>query len=108
MKNLKLLRENMRISQQKLGEHIGVTQQAIHKYETNVSEPDIQTLISLANFFGTSVDYLIGNTGNPRKYSPEDTCQENSEEELHMEKYRRLPPSVRILIDGYMQEYLDK
>lgn len=60
--NLKRLREERHISQKLLAESIGVTQQSINKYENHNIEPDIQTLVRIANFFDTSVDYLIGNT----------------------------------------------
>ena len=59
VKNLKTLREDRQLSQQKLGEQIGVTQQAIYKYENDQAEPDIRTLILLYPLFETSVDYLI-------------------------------------------------
>ena len=62
IKNLKLLRKEKGISQKSLGEEIGVSQQSINKYENYNIEPDISTLIHLAKFFNTSVDYLIGNT----------------------------------------------
>ena len=51
VKNLKTLREDRQLSQQKLGEQIGVTQQAIYKYENDLAEPDIRTLILLSRFF---------------------------------------------------------
>ena len=62
VKNLKKLRLQAGISQQKLAEIIGTSQQSINKYENHNVEPDIDTLIDLANFFNTSVDFLIGNT----------------------------------------------
>ncbi len=62
IKNLKQLRKEKGISQKSLGEEIGVSQQSINKYENYNIEPDISTLIHLAKFFNTSVDYLIGNT----------------------------------------------
>ncbi|MBQ5441251.1 MAG: helix-turn-helix transcriptional regulator [Firmicutes bacterium] len=62
IKNLKLLRKECAISQKTLGEIIGVSQQSINKYENYNIEPDISTLIRLADYFNTSVDYLIGNS----------------------------------------------
>ena len=38
VKNLKTLREDRQLSQQKLGEQIGVTQQAIYKYENDLAD----------------------------------------------------------------------
>ncbi len=62
VKNLRHLREIYGISQTKLAELLGLSQQSIHKYETSSTEPDITTLCMLADFFNTSVDYLVGRT----------------------------------------------
>lgn len=62
IKNLKTLRLNSGLSQKQLGDLVGVSQQSINKYENHDVEPDISTLILLADCFKTSVDYLIGNT----------------------------------------------
>ena len=40
---------------------MGISQQSIYKYENEKAEPDIATMISLAKYFCTTVDYLIGN-----------------------------------------------
>ena len=60
VKNLKSLRNRNKISQQQLADVIGVTQQSINKYENHSVEPDIETLIKIADYFETTVDYLIG------------------------------------------------
>ena len=59
MKNLKSLRLNKGLSQLKLAELFNISQQSIYKYENGLAEPDTETLISLADYFETSVDYLI-------------------------------------------------
>ena len=66
MENLKKLRLERNLSQQKLAEALGLTQQAIAKYENGKTQPDFDTLMALAEFFHTSVDYLIGYTNNPQ------------------------------------------
>ncbi len=60
--NLRTLRKEKHLSQDKLGQAIGITQQSINKYETQSTEPDISTLIKLAQYFDTSIDYLVGTT----------------------------------------------
>lgn len=62
MKNLKKLRLERKLSQQKLAENFGITQQAIYNYENGITEPDIYMLKQLADFFHTSVDYLVGHS----------------------------------------------
>jgi transcriptional regulator with XRE-family HTH domain len=48
------------LSQQQLADELGINQQSINGYENRATEPDIEMLIKLADFFRTSVDYLIG------------------------------------------------
>ncbi len=60
VKNLKLLRQTAGVSQQKIADAVMVSQQSINKYENHNVEPDIETLIKIADFFDVSVDYLIG------------------------------------------------
>lgn len=62
VKNLKNLRMRAGISQQQLAEIIGTSQQSINKYENHNIEPDIQMLSALADFFGTTIDLLVGHT----------------------------------------------
>ena len=59
---LKMLRREKGITQKKLAEIVGTTQQSINKYENHNIEPDISTLITMADYFNISVDYLIGHS----------------------------------------------
>ena len=56
-KNERLYRK---ISQEKLAKAIGVTQQAISLYENNTNEPTIGICEKIADFYGITVDELIG------------------------------------------------
>lgn len=51
MKNLKKMRLARHLSQQKLADRFGLSQQSIYKYENNLSEPDIQTLKKICGLF---------------------------------------------------------
>lgn len=62
LKNLKSLRLANKLSQQQLADVIGVSQQSVNKYENHSVEPDIETMIKIADCFSVSVDYLIGRT----------------------------------------------
>lgn len=108
MKNLKALREEKGINQQKLAEKINTNQQNIYRYENGFSEPDIQTLKLFADYFETSVDYLIGNTDIRHKIEPVQHFDLNEEEALLMEKYRQLRANLRTsvmnMIDALLEE----
>lgn len=57
---LKELRKQRRISQLKLAMDLDMNQNSISRYETLEREADYATLIKLADYFGVSVDYLLG------------------------------------------------
>lgn len=65
MRRLKELRAKRNISQIKLAMDLGVTQNSISRYENGEREADYKTLIAFADYFGVSVDYLLGRTDNP-------------------------------------------
>lgn len=64
MKNLKSLRKGKRVSQEQLGNNLGFGKNTISQYETGIREPNLDTLIKLADYFNVSVDYLIGREKN--------------------------------------------
>ena len=88
MKNLKLLREEKGVSQQKVAEAINSNQQSIHKYENGGYEPDIQTLIQIAEYFETSIDFLVGRTEIRRKIEPVNEYELNFDEANFIDMYR--------------------
>jgi len=60
MVRLKELREEKELSQTQLAKEINVNQRTISNWETGVSEPDIQAIKKLCEFFETTADYLLG------------------------------------------------
>ncbi len=62
MFRLKELREQKGISQLKLAMDLNMNQNSISRYENGQREADYHTLIMFADYFGTSVDYLLGRT----------------------------------------------
>lgn len=56
---IKLLRKEKKVTQEELAEYLMISPQAVSKWETAASCPDIDMLQKLAIFFGTSVDNLL-------------------------------------------------
>ncbi len=54
------LRKNADMTQSHLAERLNITRQAVSKYETGDSFPDVTILVTMAEVFGVSVDGLIG------------------------------------------------
>ncbi|MBQ3652676.1 MAG: helix-turn-helix transcriptional regulator, partial [Clostridia bacterium] len=57
---LKELRTRAGMSQEKLSEKLGVSRQAITKWETDKGAPEMDNLMALSDLFGVSVDELLG------------------------------------------------
>lgn len=62
MLRLKELRLNKGLSQQKVADFLGVSQQAYANYESGKRKPEYDLIVKLSNFFDTTTDYLLGNT----------------------------------------------
>ena len=48
------------MEQKALAKLLGVSEQTILRWENNVVEPDIKSLIKIANYFDVTTDYLLG------------------------------------------------
>jgi len=62
---LKRLRKENDKTQQDIADLLGITQQAVGLYETGKRQPDPAALDKLANYFNTTIDYLVGRTDDP-------------------------------------------
>ena len=53
-------RKRAGLTQKQVGDHIGISSQAVSKWENGQSEPDIETLYKLAELYNVTVDELVG------------------------------------------------
>ena len=67
------LRKQYNLSQEALGEELGVSRQAISKWESDATLPEIDKLIALSKRFGVTVGYLLG--------VEEETAEDGGEDE---------------------------
>lgn len=64
---LKSIRKKAGMSQEKLAEKIGVSRQAITKWETDAGIPDIDNIMALSSLFNISLDELLSNEKTDKK-----------------------------------------
>lgn len=64
--NLKLLRKTHGLTQVQLQLATGIEQALLSKFERGERVPPTDTLITLADFYGVSLDYIVGRTDNPK------------------------------------------
>lgn len=85
-------RKKLGLSQEGLAQQLGISRQAVSKWETGESEPDIQKLRLLAKTFGVSVDWLLAE--DEEEPNPEPPPQSPPVEE-------RLPAFLRRMVRRY-------
>jgi len=56
---LQILRKDKRLSQEDLAEQLGVSRQAVSKWERGEGYPEMDTVIMISNLFGVTLDYLL-------------------------------------------------
>ncbi len=59
---LKILRKKNRITQKELAEALHISQTSVSKYERGESEPDLEMIIKMADFFGVTIDEFVRGT----------------------------------------------
>lgn len=79
---LRAARASRRLSQTEVMRITQINNKTLSGYENSVSEPDFNTLLTLAKLYGVSTDYLLGQTDNPqgiqeKKQTPADIAGEN-------------------------------
>ena len=88
--NLKLFRKQNGFTQEEVAEKLNVSRQAVAKWESGETVPDIENCIALADIYGTTVDMLVRNLtevsdsqdGNIRLLQNERQGTDNSAEEM--------------------------
>lgn len=109
-------RKRLGLTQDQLAESLGVTAQAVSKWENDQSCPDINMLPKLAQLFGTTVDSLLGSDTQP-VYEAEVVQQEETKKnwEFHWDSGNRsriglavgiLAIGIQLIASSYLQRDL--
>ena len=62
------LREDRDMTQTDIARVLGMSQTGYSKYETGENDIPTSVLIRLARYYNTSIDYLLGETNDPKRY----------------------------------------
>ncbi|PHB17138.1 helix-turn-helix domain-containing protein [Bacillus pseudomycoides] len=80
---LKKFRESKNFSQEDVARKVGVTRQAVYKWESNKSYPDIDNLILLSELYEVTIDELIKGSEDVREEldkKDKDECEDDDDE----------------------------
>lgn len=78
------LRLEKQMTQEELAKALQISRSALSLYELNKREPDAETLSKIADFFGVTIDYLLGRTDTP---SPVDKITDSVSDDPELAKF---------------------
>ena len=81
------LRKQAGLSQEAFAEKLGVSRQAVSKWECGASMPDTDNLITIANLYNISLDELIGRPAPAKADAAQDEEDEDEKEDAEAEAY---------------------
>ena len=105
-KNLKILRTQFELSQKELAQKIELSSNIICEYEKGRSQPNIETLLKLADIFNCSVDYLLGREDDFGIINS-DANEYTSNEKRIIAIYRALTEREKALFDNLVNSFED-
>ena len=88
------LRKERGISQEELADIVGVSRQAVQKWESGASQPNMDNLVAISTYFGVTLDYLLKGTQPPPAGDPPQTQTVYIPVGWHYEYKSRLPSSA--------------
>lgn len=89
---IKELRKENNKNQTEIANYLNISQSNYGKYELGIIEPDIKTLVKLADFYNVTIDYLIG-----RDFANDVGYLSDAEREL-LNNFKQLKPLNQIKI----------
>ena len=98
---LRALRKERGLTLQQLAKHFGMSHSTLSKYETGSRKPDMEMLKKLSDFFGVSVDYLIGESPVRDKEETVILNKSINKPELPPEAYKELEDFIEYLRKKY-------
>ena len=102
---LKTIRKQAGFSQEKLAEKLGVSRQAITKWETDAGIPDIENLMAISTLFSISIDELLSNekgTNKPHDFLFESVTEYDIDEPKRYDM--KFGGAEQLILTGYSGE----
>lgn len=93
MERLKTLRKTTGLSMKEFGSYFGLAESTISLYENGKRQPDNDTILRFADYFGVSVDYLLGR----EEKTPSDGNLSEGEKML-LDLFNRVPEEKQELL----------
>lgn len=89
------LRKKQKMSQKELGDRVGIGVSTISMWESELREPSLSHLVSMAELFDVSTDYILGRKEENRNITKEET--------EFLDLFDQLPEDYKSEIKGIMK-----
>lgn len=100
--NLKQLRKNKGLTLDELASETGISNPMLSNYELGKVNPPIRVLVQLSDYFGCSIDYLLGHETKGILHLDSFTP---AQQKL-VEMIKQLNPDQALFLTGYISEML--
>ncbi len=99
--NIRQFRKDRALTQEQLAEVLGVTTGAVYKWEAQLSNPELNLIMEMADFFDTSVDVLLGYEMKDNRLS---ACIERLKTYRHNKDPQGLAEAAPFLSDALLNQ----
>ena len=93
---IKELRQENNLTQEELAEELGVSPQAISRWENSTTYPDITILPIIANMFDVTIDYLL----DRESYKKDEELKKIIEQDDELSKYGKIKEREKLLLES--------
>ena len=95
------------LSQESLGERLGVSRQAVSKWESDASVPDLENLIAMSRIFGVTIGTLLGVEPEAEEPTEEDSPEAPGGEATSPTPAGELTDRELAAVEAIVQKYLE-
>lgn len=102
------LRESREITKKELAKILHVSDSCVSQYENGSSMPGYDTLISISQYFGVSIDFLLGNVGKDTAFPMDSEFCNNISYYAFMTRCSKLSPAKRNALLAMLNAFFEE
>ena len=95
------------LSQESLGERLGVSRQAVSKWEADAAVPELENLIAMSRIFGVTIGALLGMEPAAEEPTEEEAAETSGEEAENTAPVGELTDRELAAVEAIVQKYLE-
>ena len=100
------LRKSRGWSQEELAERLNVSRQSVSKWESGISNPDLDKIVAISTLFGVTTDYLLKDSTTEEREPIRDFAREDDEDDNDEKAFEEEPLPTREVSTAEAEEYL--